>query len=1203
MSLKFVYGASASGKSQKLYEEVLSEASKCLNKRYVFIVPEQYALSVEKNLVDKSEGHGIINIEVLSFSRLSYRIMEEAGDVVLPKLNDVGKTVLLRNIIEEKDSELRLYKSKKNNLGFLDELKSMISEMSQYLIAPDFVKAASDSAPENTLMKLKLSELSVIYSEYNKRLSEMGFTTAENIIELCFKHITDSEFLSGTTLVFDGFTGFTPIQYEFIERLMMKNCDFIFSLTGDDGIFMPYKRESDRGRDLFAMSHEMADKLIRLSEKNGIKTEVAVRTGYVSGTDAIENLKNNIFRNKKVVFPDAEGLSIYSLYDKKEETHFVAAKISELLRIKGYKYSDIAVVTGDIDGYAPFFSEQLDKYGIPYFMDRDVSISSNPLVLLLVNAINTVTMNFEPSFVCSLIKSPLLDMDFDKRCQFENYLISKGYFGLSMYKKEWEAAYRGQNYIDMEAVNEVREYVYGILSPLLPVRKATSVDVIINSVFDFFEECDVQSGLMRLCDKLSGLDIKDSLLLQREYERVLEAVKELMLQIGELLDGRVCSLKEFFDIFTAGIGKLKLGFVPKQDDVVTVGDVWRTRLSGIKVLFFIGVNEGVVPRVNKSSGLLTSDDRSFLNSFGLELAVEPKDDPMREKFYIYLTMAKPADSLYFTYERIDENSFGNSFNEKRPSAFITDIQKMFPALLVKTASDFDTDEIISFKLGFDRGLSYVSESSFSEPADAALYDSLKNYYSEDSSLFEYVDSVMKFSMTEAFSAISEEVAKDLYNGFITGSVTRIETYKGCAFRYFMNYGLRLDKRRTPEPDIYDYGNVIHQAFKDFMGAFITSVRLNEGKISENDLPDFGPEVNEAMLSFAEATKGMSLKEIYEEHKEDYHAFAGVCLEKALDEVGDMVYRQDARLDSISSRMHKPVNAVADTQVNAMCKSGFEPDKLEYSITVRGQGVNSLITGTVDRVDVAETDDNLYIKVIDYKTGEKAFNPTDFLNGTQIQLPLYTNLLLKQDYSGCIPTAAVYQPMKFKDIRDDGSFEDKSGDDDSLCAEEIVAKRNEALKQNGIFNSDEASVKEYDPDIENTIDSEFGNLKLKNGKLFASSGSVLCDNEQIEIFGEYAERVVNDSIKEMFEGVTAINPLIEKSKDTPDSCDNCPYDGICGQDRRIPTYTSQLRQYETFKAPKGMSDAEAIIIEINRMFEEPEETDDPEDYDEGDDENE
>ena len=132
MSLQLILGGSGSGKSRYLYEKLIQESIAHPERNFILIVPEQFSMQTQKDIVELHPRHGVMNIDIVSFGRLSYRILTEVGATQLPVLDDTGKNLLLRKVLENKREDLKLYGHKRYTPGMISEIKSVVSEFYQY---------------------------------------------------------------------------------------------------------------------------------------------------------------------------------------------------------------------------------------------------------------------------------------------------------------------------------------------------------------------------------------------------------------------------------------------------------------------------------------------------------------------------------------------------------------------------------------------------------------------------------------------------------------------------------------------------------------------------------------------------------------------------------------------------------------------------------------------------------------------------------------------------------------------------------------------------------------------------------------------------------------------------------------------------------------------------------------------------------------
>lgn len=1118
VSIYLVNGPSGCGKSYFLYDMLLKKAAADNGTSYIFVVPEQFALSTEKELVEKSAG-GIMNVEVLSFTRLAYRIMEEAGDNGYPLLNDMGKSMLIRRVMQEQKNELRLYAGKEKSAGFLDEMKSVISEMSQYLVTPDMLTDYVNGRKKQDILSVKLEDISKIYQGFRNKL-EGVYTTAETMFELCYKHIGSSAFLKHAVLVFDQFTGFTPCQYAFIEHLLSKISDIYICVTMDNELLKETAAGNDgfpaaeSGTGIFGMSADMVNNILKLGEKNGFRTKILPFENYTYLSDEIAFIRDHIFR-----FPvkqyDGESKTVITAHqNRKQESYFIAARISELLREEQLRYDEIAVITGELAGYAPYFEKAFRDYGISCYIDETKDISCNPLISFINGMLSAADSDFRTGEVTEFIKSPLSGYDYKSVSAFENYLICYGYRGRRRYERPWTAVKKLRKKTDIDEINRMRADVLERLSLLPRNDGSASVHEIIVSVYNILTLYGVKESLLRFAGKLSAsltsAEYPEQSALNRteeyvkEYEKVYDAVMGLFQQIDDLMGKENCTYKEFLDIFMTGARKTKLGVLPPNKDVVIVGDVQRTRLKGIKVLFFAGVNEGIVPLTAEKGGVLTGEEREALEAWGCKLAPGMKEKPSNEEFYIYLALSKPKERLFLSYSLTD-----NGGGEAKPSYIVnilSAVTGVMPAVYEKSS--------ISDKIGFDKGLSYILDGLAKEekPADDPLYSALLRLYREvgapEASVIRSItdDYYTRGSLT----ALSPETADRLYDHILISSVSRMETYSKCAYRHFLKYGLRLEKRPDNEPDSLDYGNLFHDALKRF-GMFI--------KRSGNDWKSLTDEICEA-----EALR---------------------CFDEAAEAYSEGLYRENAKNGSLTERMKKGMVSTVKAVVSQIQAGDYEPSLFEYAFHVPGRFMN--LSGKIDRIDICRENGTTYLKITDYKTGGSKIDFVKLYCGLQMQLMVYMNSMLHDDrFRGAVPAAAFYQEVSDPALEDD-------------C--DVEREKIRELRPVGVMQGEAEGIVRLDRGFADS--TAFGVLKagyaseavrartLKDGTL-KGSGSLnrIVPAEDIEAFSAYAGNKVVSLSKEIMQGRIGIRPYRYQKEC---ACDRCEYNGVCGFDKKMKSY--------------------------------------------------
>jgi ATP-dependent helicase/nuclease subunit B len=1236
MGIHFIAGPASSGKSSFLYKNILELASFDIltdnrqMKHVIVVTPEQFSLRTEQDLVALSKGHGIMNIEVLSFTRLAYRLMEEAGDEGYPVLNDMGKSMVLRKVMQELKPELKLYGGKEKNPGFIDEIKSLISELSQYMITPEVLESISEKHI-NSLFGFKSADLSKVFSAFNKKLEGI-YTTSENLLQLSFSHISSSKLLNNAILVFDGFTGFTPVQFKFIENLMGKVSDMYVCLTADastlksinDGTKLNVEITDNPG--IFSMTAECVKKLLSLCEMNSQSADLLSYDSYKYLSPEISNLTSHLFRHDGVNnLNTGDAIKVGAFRDKKEEAEFIAARISDLLRNENYKFSEIAIITGDLEGYLPHFRKSLKSYGISFYADESRSIEANALIQLICQLLNVAIYDYRTEDVVLLLKSPLFrafisnlqlgsvgdsdvavnptgtsdsnvavnpiviadsdaivnlteisegkDSNLNNEnktikkisyqnsteadeiiCQFENYLNCYTKRGRGAYQKNWTAKTRIAKQINLEGINALRKFLLELFKELPSGSKEINVHDLIVAIYNLLVKLEVSDNLNLISEKILLGDAPEKEGIAKEYSKVWEAVMSIFTQINDIMGEDVVTLQEFKDIFMTGAAKTKLGILPPNPDVVTIGDVWRTRLKGIRALFFAGMNEGVIPRPSDAGGLFTETERKTLAEENIELAISPKSDPAREEFYVYLAMSKPSDKIYLSY------SLTRDDKEASPSYMFNEVLRL--------CSDLSLDEVnrnaISDMVGFDNGISYflsaiklnqykydafsLKEAYNESPAKSneelqvktneeiqtkpnedihsninqELQAALEEWYKEsDSEALEKINLINDFyASLDSINVLSKETADRLYDHIIKSSVSKIEMYSECPFKYFMQYGLKINEAYENEPENFDYGNVFHEAMKNFM-----------------------IEMNNKGFDYLTVTA------------KDYEPVALECLKKVLEGYCEGLYSKDERIENYTKRMERVILTSAATIVNQIRAGKYRPWKFEVPFSK--SGIDMQLTGKIDRVDKYEVDGNTYLKVVDYKTGTSKIDYSRLYYGIQLQLPLYmSQLLCDENIKNPLPGACLYQHL------DDPSIEMTKMDTD------VEAEKKKKLKAEGLISSEPENIYLIDSDMVNRKDDEFdvkngftstvaglhcdksGKLSNSAGTSTSNPGEKVIDSVKFKKICDFADKKVRSTVKEILGGKADVSPFMLGDDN---ACKYCSYSSICGFDEKLKCF--------------------------------------------------
>ena len=441
MSLQFYIGASGTGKSTTVYQEILKRAKEEPFRRFFVIVPDQFTMQTQKVLCRLSEHGGILNVEVLSFGRLSHRIFEELGLESLPKLDDTGKNLILRKVAADCEKKLSVVGANMRKIGYIAQVKSMISEFAQYGISPDDLSAFCEQTKEKGNLSAKLTDLQILYRGYKKYIADKYITTEESM-DLLTSNLHRSRLIRDSVVVFDGFTGFTPIQERLLQVLMQLCSQVIVTLLADKKDDLTRK---DISQSMYYLTAKAYQRLCALAERSMIKRDediVLTKRPAVrfQGHTGLSHLEQNLFRDR-VSMPTAckDEVVINHCLSPKAEADWVCLTIRRLIREKGYCYRDFAVITGDLNTYGQIMRESFAEQEIPLFLDQNRSLLFHPLMVFLLGVVKVITSDFSYESVMELLRTGYLDLTEEQIDCFEMYIVSHGIRGRKRYLEPFEA--------------------------------------------------------------------------------------------------------------------------------------------------------------------------------------------------------------------------------------------------------------------------------------------------------------------------------------------------------------------------------------------------------------------------------------------------------------------------------------------------------------------------------------------------------------------------------------------------------------------------------------------------------------------------------------------------------------------------------------------------------------------------------------------
>ena len=1164
MSLELITGSSGSGKSYTVYRELIEDSLRHPEKQYLVIVPEQFTMQTQKEIVRMHPRHGLLNVDVLSFNRLSWRVFEEVGGNTLPVLEELGKSLVVQRVIAEQQDSLTVLGRTLSRQGSVQQMKSLISEFLQYGVEPGDLEDWKEQLPEGMLAH-KLEDVRVLYEAFRAYLQDHYLTTEEVPDVLC-RVIGKSRLIRGSVIILDEFTGFTPVQYKVIRELLKLAEKVIIPVTMDTSENPCHKGNPHQ---LFYMSRETISRTIELAREAG--TEVlpvrSLETGdrsRFSGSRRLQFLEQHLFRPGRAVYeetgesekikeapvsaaeqqgsemPDRSEekraphriseIGICEASEPRSELRHIAAQILRMVRENGYRYRDFALVTGDLETYGKDAAEIFEAAGIPCFLDQKQPVLTNPLVECIRAALQMVENNYSYDSVFRFLRSGMTDFTREETDELENYVLAMGIRGRKQYAETWIKLPKHTDPEKMAYLNTLRERFVletqdlheGMRDRSATVRDKTAV------LYRFLLQYRPQEKLQDLSD---SLEEAGELSRAKEYRQIYAAVIDLFDKLVEVLGDEKLKTAAFADVLDAGFAEMRIGLIPPGEDQVMIGDIERTRLKTIRVLFFAGINEGVIPKPVKAGGILSEIDREKLEKADADLAPTAREEMYRQRFYLYLAMTKPSDALYLSYSRA-----GKEGQTLLPSYLIGVVRQMFPDLVAET----ETKEVQGSR-------QKTWEEAWETPAGRTqhLLDALQMLHAEPVTdetkelilwLREQPDGLPMLQMMLAAAGhrneqtgIGRMAAEELYGRELVNTATRLELFAGCAFAHFCEYGLHLQERDIYSFTPMDFGTVMHNALERF------AVILRK--------------------------EGISWKEMTDAQRD-------ACADQALEEVVHG-YRNNLLHDTakntwmiarIREMLHRTVWALQmQVKRGDFRPSDFEcgfTDDLDTSRLQLTETGSMKLRGRIDRLDLCEKDGTEYVKVIDYKTGSVAFDLNRVFSGQQLQLLLYLNAAVENEQKKhpdrrIEPAGVFYYHIEDPYVQTDGP-------DDPEKTEKAILHQ---LRPNGKCRSEREVLELLDRTLYacgGAADSDVIPVKVnKDGTLSAYSQTA--DSEAFHLLRDYTEEKSRELGRRILSGETQASPLLYG---TESACQWCDYKGICGFDERIPGYACRRQKKQT-----------------------------------------
>lgn len=1163
MSLQFVIGRSGTGKTTWMHNEIRNKLQEQPGRTpIVYLVPDQMTFLSEYKLAATPGLNGLISAQVFSFTRLAWRVLQETGGMSRTHLSSAGINMMITKIIEEKKDELKLFHRSANKTGFISNMEQMLIELKRYCISPEDMKTTMKEKLEkedSQSLKDKLHDLEIIFEEFEKAL--LGkYIDSEDYLTLLAQKISKSTYLKEAEIYIDGFYSLTPQELMVVNELM-KTCKKVtVSLTLDRSVRQGPPDEFY----LFGMSARLYNKLYQLA----LQSQVIVEEDHilreqlrVNESPGLSHLETNFNVRPAVTFQGNSDVTILMSANRRAEVEGIAREILQLVREKKYRWRDITVLIRNGNAYHDLIQTIFYDYRIPIFIDAKETMLHHPLIELIRSSLETIQTNWRYEPVFRAIKTELLfPVSADKKTmrlqvdRLENYVLSRGIKGDRWTQKErWvyrrfrglELEERGQTNQEKEIEQEINKLKEMFAAPLNKFgnrcKKAKTGLDYCKALYLFLEEIGAPEKLEILQrDAESTGNISNS----RHHDQAWKSVIDLMDQFADTIGESRLSLKQFTTIFDSGLQAMKFSQVPPAIDQVLVANLDLSRSNDIKVAFVIGLNEGVLPMKATEGGILSDGDRVILNKAGVEIAPDSMVRLLDEEFAAYKAFTTPSHHLYVSYPLGDEE--GGSL---LPSPYIKRIKEVLPnaeeRFIHNEPNEDEEEKQLLYMVNDDVAISYLTAvlqvKKRGYDVNPVWY-SLYNYFLSSDTHADMMKRVLNSLFYEnRAQKLSKKTSKQLYGNNMIASVSRMEKFNSCAFSHFASHGLKLKERKIYRLEAPDIGEMFHGALK------IISDTLLQRNISWADLT-----------------------------KNECQKLANMAVDQLAPKLQNQILLSTNRHFYIKRKLENVISRASVVLSEQAKHSGFVPFQLELGFGLGGgdplppltftlaDGTKMELVGRIDRVDKAEHENQLYVRIIDYKSSTKDVNLDEVYYGLALQMLTYLDVIISNAAlltgKTALPAGMLYFHVHNPIIKAN----------DMMNIEKIEDEIFKQFKMKGLLLGNQDVLQLMDDHLvigesskSNIVSASF----LKSGDI--AKASKVASQEDFQSLQKFVHATYQKSGNEIIEGQTLINPY--KLKDRV-PCTYCSFKSVCMFDGALEENQYRLLQpkkaHEVLELIKG-----------------------------------
>ena len=1084
MGFRVIYGRAGSGKSQYIYNEINEKINSKDNKKIYLITPEQFSATAEQKLMENRKA--IINAEIITFNRLAFRVINEIGGVINTNLTKCGKAMLIYSILQQEKKNFTFLNKSDENIEICIRI---ISELKKHGVTVNDLKRTQEKT-DNIYLNNKLKDIILVYEKFEDKIKN-NYIDETDLLTILAENIDKVDFLKGTEVYIDEFAGFTEQEYQAIKKIIEIANNVTITFCADN-----LDLNTDPNTDIFYPNKVTYKKIIDLLDKNEKVQKLNLNELYRFKNEELKYIEKYLYNTKIQKCETGKSINLFLAKNYYSEIENVAKNIVKLIKNKDIRYKDISIITKNIENYSSLTKSIFKKYEIPIFIDEKRDLNQNIIVQYVLSIIEVISKNYSYESIFNYLKTGFVEIEENDIFKLEKYCIKYGIKN-NKFKNDFKYGINEKNKEEINYLNELRKK---IINPLINLKKELDENKTAQNFSKQFYLFLINQNIeQKINKKINNLKKNNFYDLAKEYEESYKIIINILDEINLIFGEEKITLEKFSQIIRTGLKNSELGRIPANQDQVIMGDIDRSRSRKTKVVFIIGLNDGVFPSINKNQGFLDDEDRNYLKDDGIEIAKGTLENLYDDNFNIYKAFTIAEEKIFLSYASSDSD--GKSL---RASNLVFRIKKIFPNLLEESDMISKNNfEIVNEEKLYDELILKINEIGNGKNPEKLFYTIFK-YYQENKKYNKLLNENVKYIDYNFSEKIKKENIDKLYGNNLNTSISKLEKYMSCPFSYFLQYILKLKEKEELKVQSFDTGSFMHEVINSF---------FEEVNYSDNKLRDNTDEEIEKIVS-------------------------KIINEKLLQD-NNYIFTATEKYKLLVQRLKRIITKSLKYIIQSIVQSEFKLEGTEVEFGEKGKykpiildlenGKKVEITGKIDRIDIAKDEKNTYVRIIDYKSSVKNLDFGNVYAGLQLQLITYLDAVCKlEDF---VPAGILYFNL----------MEQLISSNKKLSVEEIEQKIKNNFKMKGLILADVKVAKMQDKNLESGGSEIIPAYIDKTGTLSPKKSSIATQEEFIKL-QNYINKTIKDIAKEIFNGNIELKPFY-KNKKTP--CEYCSYKSMCG----------------------------------------------------------